>query len=261
MIEPYRDRALEPVEKDSYPLLETEVAISIIENPYARELWQRFLLAPEFVETAKRWRDSLGAGINVRSRNIAGFFFERLAVDFLWDGLENEIVVPPQDVLRIFRSLYPERRTIPHAPGGINTGIERVWVPDALILVKGKGGLKLTGVCECSLSDPIRPRWRIKRGGKTVGLPSSEPLPPWEALIRRAFFRAILGRYIMEHHPDFPGRISVNGNMRVLYIAPKGNRLAGRLPNEEVWHVPFTREEFYRVLDGFFADVKNGLSS
>lgn len=249
------------VEKGSYPLLETEAAISMLKDSYARELWQRFLLTPEFGETAKRWRDFLEAGINVRASNIAGFFFERLAVDFLRDGVKNEIVVPPQDVLRIFRSLYPERRTRPHGPGDVNIGIERVPVPDALILVRGEGGLKLTGVCECSLVNPIRPRWRMRQGGTITNLPYSEPLPPWEVLIRRAFFRAILGRYIMDHYPNLPSRISVNGNMRVLYIAPRSNELKDKLSSEEIWHTPFTREEFYRVLDGFFADVKKGLPS
>lgn len=101
MIELYR--TLKPVEEDNYPLLETEMAISTLENPYGQELFSRLLLRPEFGQIAERLRNFLGGnptfeGLRMKKRQIAGFLFENLGVEFVKDGVKGEIVLPPSVV-------------------------------------------------------------------------------------------------------------------------------------------------------------------
>lgn len=266
-------RVLKPVEEDSYPLLETEAAISTLEDPYGRELFGRLLLCPEFGQTAEKLRNFLGGnptfeGLGMTKRRIAGFLFENLGVEFVKDGVKGEVVLLPRTVFAMFQSIHPARQIMAHGLGSMsmNVGLEGMWVPDALVIARSEGKAKITAVCECSISDPIRPRWRVKRSRPApLELELEEVTSSWlfpqPTNIRMAFFREIIGRYLRENYRGFPSRVSVNGNLRVLYIAPKGNELAGRLASEEVWHVPFTRVEFYMVLDGFFADVKNSLSA
>lgn len=268
MIELYR--VLKSAEKDSYPLFETEMAISTLESPYGQELFRCLLLRPEFGQTAEKLRNFLGGnptfeGLRVKKKRIAGFLFENLGVEFVKDGVEGEIVLPPSAVFAMFQSIHSARQIMAHGLGSMsmNVGLEGVRVPDALLITKIEKEAKITAVCECSISNPIRPRWRVKRSRpaplELEEVTSSLPFPK-PTIIRTEFFRGLVRRYLEENHRGFSSKVSFNGNLRVLYIAPKGNRLAGRLANEKVWHVPFTREEFYRVLDGFFADVRNGLS-
>lgn len=269
MIELYHVLKPFEVEKDSYPLFETEMAISTLEDPYGQELFRRLLLRPEFGQTAEKLRNFLDRrpaswDLGMTRKRIAGFLFEHLGIEFMKDGVKGEVVLPPRTVFAMFQSIHPARQIMAHGLGSMsmNLGLERMWVPDALVITKREREARITAVCECSIGDPIKPKWRVKRSRLApTEEETSSRLFPQPTMIRTAFFRGMVRRYLEENHPDFPSRVSVNGSLRVLYIAPKGNELVRRLANEEVWHVPVTREEFYRVLDGFFADVKEGMVS
>lgn len=245
-----------------YPLLRTEAAISMVQNEYGRLLLGRLLLGRKFGEVTKTLREFLATGpswdeFREERRNVAGSLFQAILPEFLTDGLEEkEIVVPEEDVLGMFQVLYPGNRIITVGVAGKNRGLEGVSVPDALLLTRTREETKLSAIVECSLVNPIPPKWRgIKRDSHSSSFNLFSRITP----TREALFKAILGRWVRINYPQFPPRVSLEQNLKVLYIAPRGNELIDRLSNEEVWFVPFTREEFYRVLKGFFKDVKRSL--
>ncbi|MBI2657434.1 hypothetical protein HYX08_01935 [Candidatus Woesearchaeota archaeon] len=131
-------------ESQARPLagISKEDLFSFIESnfPDAYKFFTGIILGPLNVE-----------GLNEISRRFAGKIFEEVAFIYLVQHLRDFTVLSPKRTKRFFDLLYPNASDIAN-PAGFDS-LDRVQVPDGLIVKSYGSSRKITGFCEFTITE------------------------------------------------------------------------------------------------------------
>lgn len=189
--------------------------------------------------------------------SFRGALFEQVANCYTTSLLGSRgILLPINRGFEIFGKTYPERRPI-FDNFSLNSGIDGVRLPDALVLERRRNAVFITAFCEHSLNGQSLKKkaghYSFERPGNGFVMSSH--------LSRREELKRNLAQYLKEFYPELPSRVLFDSQFGVYYGMPRREEANGHhavlrtTPRDRVLVVPVTHTEISSVAAGIISDL------
>lgn len=208
--------------------------------------------SPLFTEIINRVIYWSKLGVNIGSVNFKqdyiGALFEVVAQEYTRRRILNrkELLFPLTDpgVFIAYAQTFSDRQVLV-CRYKFNSGIDGVFLPDAIVMRQKKGGLYISGFCEYSTDQDTLVEKARRYRGKT----RSNGFRLYSYIERREDLKMNLSRFLRTNHPDLPSRVLFDSQINFIPVT---------FPLVDDQDFPLlTNEEYRRVAYSILKDLKS----